>query len=61
MNDLMNLFIRFWVLLPLAFGQSEQEKAKFYSNEWVIRVEGGQEMAQMISAELGYKFLGKVN
>lgn len=42
-------------------GHQGQEYVKYYSNEWVVRLEGGQEIAELIAAQLGYKLLGQVN
>lgn len=41
-------------------GHQGQEYVKHYSNEWVVRLEGGPEIAELIAAQMGYKLLGQV-
>lgn len=43
-----------------AVGHQGQEYVKYYSNEWVVRLEGGPEVAELLAAQLGYKLLGQV-
>ena len=31
-----------------------------YSNQWVIKVPGGEEVAQQVADDHGYQFVGKV-
>jgi len=37
------------------------ETAQDYSNEWIVRLEGGQEVAESLALQLGYEFLGSVS
>jgi hypothetical protein len=37
------------------------ETAQQYSNEWVVRLEGGPEVAEILALQLGYEFLGSVS
>lgn len=41
-------------------GHQGQEYVKYYTNEWVVRIQGGTEIAELIAAQLGYKSLGQV-
>lgn len=38
-----------------------QENAEYYSNEWVVRLAGGREVAELIAEQMGYKLLGEVS
>ncbi|EEB13549.1 Furin-1 precursor, putative [Pediculus humanus corporis] len=54
-------FITIFLILKFTISaHNGEEHTKYYSNEWVIRLEGGQDVAELISAKLGYKLLGKV-
>ncbi|KAK6643780.1 hypothetical protein RUM43_000043 [Polyplax serrata] len=55
---LLFTFASFWAYSIARY--YDQEYAKPYTNEWVVRMEGGEEVAELISTELGYTFLGKV-
>jgi hypothetical protein len=37
------------------------ETAQDYSNEWIVRLEGGPEVAESLALQLGYEFLGSVS
>jgi len=37
------------------------ETAQHYSNEWIVRLEGGPEVAESLALQLGYEFLGTVS
>jgi len=37
------------------------ETAQQYSNEWIVRLEGGPEVAESLALQLGYEFLGSVS
>lgn len=56
---LLFTFASFWAYSIARY--YDQEYAKPYTNEWVVRMEGGEEVAELISTELGYTFLGKVS
>ncbi|XP_023717967.1 neuroendocrine convertase 1 isoform X2 [Cryptotermes secundus] len=36
------------------------ETTQHYSNEWMVRLEGGPDVAQLLAVQLGYDFLGSV-
>jgi hypothetical protein len=37
------------------------ETAQHYSNEWIVRLEGGPEVAESLALQMGYEFLGTVS
>ncbi|KAL0271690.1 UNVERIFIED_CONTAM: hypothetical protein PYX00_008705 [Menopon gallinae] len=45
-----------------AFGRAHtgQENVRHYSNEWVVRLAGGRQVAELIAEQMGYKLLGEV-
>ncbi|KAJ9600057.1 hypothetical protein L9F63_009648, partial [Diploptera punctata] len=52
-------------LLLLIFGTSTaseyhcgHENTENYSNEWLVRLEGGPEIAELLAIQLGYKYVG---
>jgi hypothetical protein len=42
-------------------GHHGHETAQHYSNEWLVRLEGGPHVAQLLATQLGYEFLGSVS
>jgi hypothetical protein len=42
-------------------GHHGHETTQHYSNEWVVRLEGGPDIAQLLAEQLGYEFLGSVS
>jgi hypothetical protein len=57
----------FFVLVLLLAGSCAfeshhgHETAQHYSNEWMVRLEGGPEVAESLALQLGYEFLGSVS
>lgn len=51
-------------LSKVGYAQSSRhvghETADEFSNEWVVKIEGGPRVAQSLADELGYEFLGEV-
>ncbi|XP_021936626.1 neuroendocrine convertase 1-like isoform X4 [Zootermopsis nevadensis] len=41
-------------------GHHGHETTPHYSNEWLVRLEGGPDVAELLALELGYVFLGSV-
>lgn len=41
-------------------GHHGHETTQHYTNEWVVRLEGGRDVAQLLAVQLGYEFLGSV-
>jgi hypothetical protein len=37
------------------------EHAEHFVNEWTVAVDGGEEIAQLVALELGYKYAGMVS
>lgn len=42
-------------------GHHGHETTPHYSNEWLVRLEGGPDVAELLALELGYEFLGSVS
>lgn len=42
-------------------GHHGLETAQHFNNEWLVRLEGGPEVAESLAQELGYEFLGSVS
>jgi hypothetical protein len=42
-------------------GHQGHEDAQHYSNEWLVRLEGGPDVAESLALQLGYEFLGQVS
>jgi hypothetical protein len=42
-------------------GHHGHETTPHYSNEWLVRLEGGPTIAELLAVELGYEFLGSVS
>lgn len=38
-----------------------KETSKSFVNEWIVEMEGGEEVAQLVALELGYEYGGPVS
>jgi hypothetical protein len=61
MNVVIMLLGGCWATTRAFEGHYGHESAQDYSNEWVVRLEGGPDVAELLAVQLGYDFIGPVS
>lgn len=57
--NILHAFIAATIFSSVSWGSVDPPE--HYLNEWVVRMKGGQEAAQLLAIERGYIYKGKVS